>query len=344
MTWTMTKTILPSTSMQKHYEVSKPIPTSTGCWELTSTWIPLSSNNDLVRFPSLLPGKYAFEVKAINEDGVGSTTKRVSFYIDAPFYRKWWFYLLVTAGLIVLVSLIFMIRIREIRKQNKLLLDKEQLEKKFSQSQLTALRSQMNPHFVFNALNSIQDYIVSSQKEEAGDYLGLFADLMRKYLNQSQQEEISLKEEIETLEMYLQLEKIRFEETLSYSLEVSPKLNLVKTKVPVMLTQPLIENAIKHGLLHKKEGRQLRISFGIKTEDLVVTVIDNGIGRKRSAEINRTIRKKGHEPFASSALQKRIELINKEWKSKIKVRYTDLSDGQQPTGTKVEVIIPLKLN
>jgi len=308
---------------------------------IDSTWINQGTEINFARYPTIPPGDYTFQVKSINEDAIESDIAEIKLYIDKPYYKKWWFYLLIGVLLIAIVSVLFTARIKNINNKNKLINDKKEVEKLLSQSQLTALRSQMNPHFIFNALNSIQDYIITNNKEMASDYLGLFADLMRKYLHYSNEDEISLEEEVETLDMYLQLEKVRFEETLSYSIIVDENLDTLRVKIPVMLVQPFAENAIKHGLLHKKGKRILDIKFNKKGKDLIISIIDNGIGRKQSAEINK-MRNRSHKSFATSAQQKRIDLINQENSSKIVIKYTDLEDSlNQSIGTLVEIALPL---
>lgn len=306
---------------------------------IDSIWIKQSSEINFVRFPTVPPGEFTFQVNAVNEDGVVSETAEIHFVIDAPYYQKWWFYLLIGLFVAGIVSLIFIVRIKVIQKQNLIINDKKEVEKQLSQSQLTALRSQMNPHFIFNALNSIQDYIISNNKVLASDYLGVFADLMRKHLHYSNEDEITLEEEVESLSMYLQLEQVRFEETLTYSINVANELDIIAVNLPVMLIQPFAENAIKHGLLHKKGERFLEVDFFKKGENLIVTVKDNGIGRKQSAEVNK-MRKKEHKSFATSALQKRINLINQSQKNKIEIEYVDLI-GKEPLGTLVNISIPL---
>lgn len=310
---------------------------------IDSTWILQKSSTNFARFPSLSPGNYTFEVKTVNEDGIESESASViQIIVQKPYYQTWWFYLLIILLTVSFVSILFILRIRVMRKQNKLLLDREVLEKKLSNSQLSTLKAQLNPHFVFNALNSIQDYIISNNKELASDYLGLFADLMRKYLHFSQKDELTLQEEIEMLEMYLELEKVRFEDQLNYKIVVGDALFSSEIKIPVMFIQPFVENAIKHGLLHKKDGvKQLRITFKKIENYLKATIEDNGVGRKRSTQINLN-RKPNHKSFASSALEKRVELINKNREQKIEILITDLYKDEKATGTKVEILFWIK--
>jgi len=217
------------------------------------------------------------------------------------------------------------------------------IEKQYRESELKALRSQMNPHFIFNALNSIQEYIMTNERKLAGKYLGKFADLMRIYLEHSKVKSISLNEEIETLTLYLELEKLRFEDSLTYIVNIDENVDKHLISIPTLLIQPYVENAIKHGLLHKKEGRMLSISFQLigSKEVLICEISDNGVGRKKSEEINK-MRDPTHKSFATSATKSRLELLNYNSVKKISVETVDLQNEQGDSeGTKVVITIPL---
>lgn len=216
------------------------------------------------------------------------------------------------------------------------------LERKLRDSELKALRAQMNPHFLFNAFNSIQEYIILNKRELASDYLGKFADLMRIYLNHSKERSILLEDEIKAADLYLQLERIRFEEDLDFSITVDDNVNEVMTSLPPMLIQPFIENSLKHGLFHKKGEKRIDIKFS-KDENNLLTchVVDNGIGRKKSALINEK-RLHKHESFATAATQNRIELLNVGREKDISFTIVDLlDDNENAAGTKVILKIPL---
>ena len=222
---------------------------------------------------------------------------------------------------------------------------KLELEKQFRASELKALRSQMNPHFVFNALNSIQDYIMSNERKLAGKYLGKFADLMRIYLEHSQMKVVSLREEIDALKLYLELEKLRFEDSLDYEIHISDQLD-EETPLPSLLIQPYVENAIKHGLLHKNGDRKLHISIKeVPTEQILeCEIIDNGIGRIKSREINK-MRNPDHRSFATHATKSRLELLNHDRSLPIEEKITDLFDEKEiSAGTKVTIRIPMAEN
>ncbi len=199
----------------------------------------------------------------------------------------------------------------------------------------------MNPHFIFNALNSIQDYIVLNQKNLASDYLGKFADLIRNYLHFSDTGEISIKEEVHNLNLYLELEKLRFEDVLTYSFTVDEKLNSDTIKIPTMLIQPYVENALKHGLLHKRKDRILSISITKKSDKVIECIVeDNGVGREKSKEI-KSKNQQQHQSFASTATSQRLELLNFGKNKKIGVNIIDLIEEKKALGTKVVLTIPV---
>ena len=216
-----------------------------------------------------------------------------------------------------------------------------EIEKQYRASELKAIRSQMNPHFVFNALNSIQEFIMTNEKGLAGKYLGKFADLMRVYLNHSQVKEVTIEEEITAMHLYLDLEKMRFEDKLDYNFIIDEQLDL-EAKLPSLMGQPYVENAIKHGLLHRKDDRRLNISLSVSdNNELIYAIEDNGIGREESAKINR-VRAVDHRSFATSATRSRLELLNEEREHPIVEEIVDLkAENSEALGTRIVLKIPL---
>lgn len=294
---------------------------------LDTTWITTNSSSNFARYQSLPAGRYTFEVIALNEDGMPSTkASTLNIIILKPYWQQWWFYVLCGVGLVGLVSAIFSWRFRTLRRRNE-------LDKRMANSQLTALKSQMNPHFMFNALNSIQDLVLQQDTENAQLYLGKFSELTRKVLEASGKEFIALDKEVEMLNLYLDLEKLRFGNELQYELSVGPQIDMDETQIPSMIIQPFIENALKHGLLHKQGEKQLSISFTQQGNALICTIDDNGVGRKASAEIN--ARKKKHQSFATQATNERLRLLNEFYKLHIELEIID-----KEVGTMVVVRIP----
>jgi ligand-binding sensor domain-containing protein len=298
-------------------------------------WNYTSFESNTAKYSALPSGDYVFEVRAINENGVRSNTATYTFSISPPFWTRWWFFLLCALLLISIVAVYFMIRISIIRKRLR-------LEKQIKASEVTAIKAQMNPHFVFNALNSVQDLILQNDIRESNIYLGKFADLMRKTLDYSSRDFISIEEEVNLLKIYLDLEKLRFGEDFKviYKIDLSEN-ELEYLLIPSMIIQPYVENALKHGLLHKDGQKLLTISFLRNTEYLQVEIQDNGIGRERAAAI-KARREKVHNSFASEAIQKRIDLVNEMQEKKITLEIVDLQENGQPKGTLVIIKFPLK--
>jgi hypothetical protein len=302
---------------------------------LDEKWSTQLFENPKVKFSSLPPGDYTFELRAVNENNVASEIRTWSFVIQPPFTQTWTFVILCFLSITFLIMIIFMVRLRVIKRQLT-------LEKEIKASKVTAIKAQMNPHFVFNALNSIQDLILMADIRSSNIYLGKFADLMRKTLEYSERDFINLEEEIDLLNNYMELEKLRFEEDFNYQFDIrvdEDRMELIA--IPSMILQPYIENAIKHGLLHKKGKKVLWIRFFIHQDVLVCEIEDNGVGREKSAEIN-SRRQKSHNSFASKANQNRLELINEVSKVKIELDILDLySDDKVPLGTKVCIKFPI---
>lgn len=308
------------------------------------TWTTLNRGLDFIEFIGLPSNEYNLQVRAKNYyTNALSSTKSISFNIAKPLWQKGYFWVIVFTLLFLLTYLYFKNISKKRKKEQQLQLHQLQLENKLNNLKLENLRSQMNPHFIFNALNSIQEYIILNQKNLASDYLGKFSDLVRSYLKHSSQEKVSLQEEIECLEVYLQLEQMRFEEKFTYKIKVDPNLETDQIYIPTMLIQPYVENAIKHGLLHKKENCFLSISFSLgnkETKNIICVVQDNGIGRQKAKEIQLK-RRKNHQSFATQANKDRLELLNNNKSEAIGVVIKDLFDAQKnPVGTKVTIKTP----
>ncbi len=218
-----------------------------------------------------------------------------------------------------------------------------QLKLEQTQSELTALKSQMNPHFIFNALNSIQELYTIGDKKMANEQMANFATLTRKILDVSGKQKIDLADEIDILTKYLELEGIRFENDFLYQINLSKNIDVDYVQLPPMLIQPYVENAIKHGLLHKKGMKELALNFILNDDEtnLVCEIMDNGIGRIASAEINKN-RPQSHVSFSTSATEKRLQLLNQGKQENIAVLFEDIEDENiNALGTKVSIQIPI---
>ncbi len=309
---------------------------------LNTDWFITETGINSVKYNSLPAGNYTFQVKPVlGVDSEENVIEELKFSIKRPFWKTWWF--ISSFSILVLGSTVLYYRrkIRKEERQREIEVKQLFLDKQLIALKLENLRSQMNPHFIFNALNSIQEYIVLNKKKLASEYLGKFADLIRTYLNHSTKGAITLQEEIDCLEMYLELEKLRFEDKLQYNILTSGDLCPKEVNIPTMFVQPYVENALKHGLLHRKTDRVLTINFFIDETANVVkcTIVDNGVGRVR-AEAFKARSRKTHQSFATKATSDRLELLNYGKQKQIGVTITDLMDGEHATGTQVEIIIP----
>ncbi|SHJ98508.1 Tetratricopeptide repeat-containing protein [Reichenbachiella agariperforans] len=250
--------------------------------------------------------------------------------------------------LIIISAMFYFSKLKQAKKAEliklELIASQKQLalEKQYRDSELKALKAQMNPHFIFNVLNSIQEFIILNKKDLASDYLSMFAELIRSYLHFSNSGSISLRDEVDTLEKYLELETLRFEDTFSYDLQVDEGIYPEEFQIPTMIIQPYVENAIKHGLFHKSGDRKLTVAFTKPETDLIQCIItDNGIGRANAKKRNEA---KGntHKSFAMEAIASRLELYNEKSKNKIGIETLDLlGDNQEALGTQVILTIPL---
>lgn len=298
---------------------------------LDSNWVTVDALNNEAIYQSLPAGNFTFEVKTINEDGYESEQAAfIKFTVDKPFKQTIWFYLIIAFAVTVVVSVVSVLVIKDIRKKNS-------IKNKLVQSQLTAIRAQMNPHFMYNTLNSIQDLILKKDFINTNYYLSKFSTLMRNILEFSAIEEITVEEELEMLNLYLELEKLRFGDEFKY--QVNAEITLIHKKIPSLIIQPFVENAVKHGLLHKKGEKTLSIKFSSTDHAIHAEILDNGIGRLQSSKINSRSPFKPNS-FAIGASSKRIELLNDKKKNKISFEISDLYDNSVATGTYVKVTFP----
>jgi ligand-binding sensor domain-containing protein len=292
-----------------------------------------------LEYPSLPSGDYVFQMMAINKFGVASSVLSLPFEVAAPFWKKPWFNGSVIAAFLAIVWLTVTLRIKRIRRRQE---EKEQINHRLAELENTALQAQMNPHFIFNCLNSIQQYIFDHETLVANKYLTGFSRLIRSTLHNSSRNFISLADEIDYLSTYLSLEKLRFKEKMDYTIEVDPGIDKELFKIPPMLIQPFVENSMRHGLRHKTQGKgtiQLRMRYS--GQKLLVTVEDNGIGRKKAA----TYKTREHIEYQSKGMSltaDRIRMMNVKYGNAIRVEVTDLEDDLgRAAGTRVVLEFPI---
>lgn len=274
-------------------------------------WSPLTENS-YATYSFIAHGEYDFEVRAINASGEWSEISRMHIRILPPFWLTWWFISLMVLLGVALIILIFRIRIRAItqRQENERLGFKNRLL--FLEQQ--SLNASMNRHFIFNSLNSIQYFINSSNKLAANKYLTSFAKLIRKNLDSSQANNfiVTLKEEIERIELYLSLEKMRFEGKFDYVTEMDPAIDADSIEIPSMILQPFVENSIIHGVLPLDRKGLIQLKIYLEFGFLVFEVIDDGIGIDSSLELKKHRKsEETHDSMGMEITNRRIELLRK---------------------------------
>lgn len=284
-----------------------------------------------LRFPNLLPGEYTLFISS-SADGKNwnKSPLKIKFYIRKNFTRTALFYILIIILVFALAGGVLTIRFNRLEKDLK-------QKRRMMRAEQKALRSQMNPHFIFNALNSIRRYILENDTDNADFYLTSFATLMRKVLDNSKHEFISLEDEINTLKLYLELEKMRFDDSFSFNILIDEDLKTSAVFIPTMIIQPILENAIWHGLAPLKKDGLLTFSISkIDEKSFSCSIDDNGIGREKAAEIAQ--RRKGHKSTGVKNLQERINLLNSTGIKKIELNVLDkYNSNGEATGTKVDI-------
>lgn len=300
-------------------------------------WYEVPGTSEEIFIPSVPDGDFQIELQLIDSYGrISENTIVVKGTMQPPFYRTAWF----VVGLLILVVLIgwsvYRFQINRLRRQQQREIERLQLESDLRLTQQTALKAQMNPHFIFNVLNSIKAYIYKNDKAKAAAYLSDFSDLIRGVLNMTGLQYVSLAEEMDFLKIYIELEAMMLSGNFEWNLDIEDGLELTDIQIPSLLLQPFVENAFKHGLHHKEGNKQLSISMREERDVLHIWIRDNGIGRQRSAEINDS-RPEHHQSFATDATEKRMALINKEGKMQVRVEVLDTE--QKGVSTTVHLYI-----
>lgn len=209
--------------------------------------------------------------------------------------------------------------------------------------ELHALRAQMNPHFIFNCLNSIDYYIIKNETEKASDYLNRFSKLIRLILQNSRAEYVSLKDELEALKLYMEMESLRFDDRFEYLVRISASLQLENIEIPPLLLQPYVENAIWHGLAKKSKGKN-RLDLTITRQNglLHCRIEDNGIGREAAQKLKSESTSK-HRSMGMYITRDRLSALSRMQQSKADVVVTDLkNEDGSAAGTRVEISIPIR--
>lgn len=302
-------------------------------------WIKETKDRRIV-FQNLRPGKYRLRIKVLTEnEHIARQELLLSFTILSPFWFKWWFIGLSIVFIVALIWLIIYLRSQSIKKYER---QRSELSERISDFEMKALRAQMNPHFIFNVFNSIQNYMLDENIDEALNYLSDFAKLIRLTLDNVSKKRITLDEELKYIKYYLNLEQMRFGKKFETSIIVPPDFENRRFLIPSMILQPYIENSIKHGFQYKDEGGKIQLEFQVTEDDFLKCIIeDNGIGRNKARELNKS--KINHSSKSTYITKERFSLLNQTQQRKgFNVEVIDLYDKSNlPKGTRVEIFIPI---
>jgi hypothetical protein len=297
-----------------------------------------AGDRNFVSYSGLAPGKYTLNIRAANSDGVWNEKgTQLKITVLPPFWKTWWFRTAALALIAFLTYTLFALRVRRIRRTEAL---KTSINKQMADMRLKVLHTRINPHFMFNALNSIQECIYTQKTDAATKYLSKFSKLLRMILEQSENTFITIREEIEILKLYLELESLRFDEEFSYDIK-EENIESDLLEIPPMLIQPFVENALWHGLRHKTGDKKLSIHFCGSDHFITVTIEDNGIGREASKAFthNRDIKK---QSLGIKISKEQLQMVGALSKQKTGFETEDLFSGTgTAAGTRVTLTIPV---
>ena len=281
----------------------------------------------MVNLSNLSSGSYILEVKAINDAGIESEVQTVTFTIKEHFSEKWWFLSLSFGAFLIVFSAIVIWRMRKVKEKALLRIEIDRMR-------IQCLVSQLNPHFIFNSLGSIQAYIVQNEKKMANKFVNQFARLMRRILEMSAKEYVSLEDELNFIGAYLDLEKIRLEDKFEYAFDIDAQIDQGRTEIPTFILQPFLENAIWHGFVKDRTDYQLKVSLQkISNKSIRILISDNGEGMNTTAN-------KEHQSFSMNAIKSRLNLLSKEKKQTFSLEILESNKGQ---GITVQIIAPIQL-
>lgn len=311
-------------------------------WKLENfdaDWSPASAQHS-VTYSNLPPGEYNLLINAANEDGVWNARPfKYHIIIKKPFWQEWWFITIVALLCIFTGYKIVQWRIRAIKKEAAEKQHELQMENQLQSLEHKALRLQMNPHFIFNALNSIQSQIGNNNDKEARYYMAKFGKLMRQILNHSEQAWVDINEELEMIENYILLEQFCNNKQFDFELKVDPVLIREAYKIPSMIIQPFIENAIKHGFKNLQD-RRAHLTLELKSDEneILCIIEDNGKGRDVEAKQQDS---PGHQSMAIEITRKRLQILHRSDKEDF-VGIVDLKADGKPAGTLVKLRLPFQ--
>ena len=300
-----------------------------------TTWVQAGDRRE-ANYYNLPPGEYTFRVRALGGEGQITAVTALSFVIHPPWWRTAWFYGLSGLALFALIFLIARDRIRRFR-------ERVTYQKRLSDLENQALRAQINPHFIFNALSAVKQFVLENDVEQAEYYMSRFSTLMRQILANSGQIAVPLRQELDLLDNYLQLEQLRFGHTWDYRIEVADEVEADIAEVPSMALQPFVENAVLHGLANLREERRglLKVCGSLKDGGILIEIEDNGVGRQKAETLKNALRREHHRSAGLSITARRLALFSEGAPEAARYTITDLTDeAGAGCGTRVELWLP----
>jgi ligand-binding sensor domain-containing protein len=296
------------------------------------------NKNNEIMLSGLEPGTHQLRISAKDDfSNEISDPTEIIFIVRPAFWQTWWFKISAFFLVIIIAAWIIRTRFQRLKKEE---LRIRELNKKIAAAEMNALRAQMNPHFIFNALNAVHRFIWEKKPNEASEYLTKFARLTRMVLENSREHWVSLAEDLKALEYYLQLEELNLEFGLTYNFKIDEKINTEQVLVPPLILQPFVENALKHGLKPKPERGKITITIETKGNELICTIDDDGVGRKSNSN-----KIKNHNSLGTQITSDRMDVINSLKEAQASFTYTDkTSEKGESLGTTVTLHLPLVLD
>jgi ligand-binding sensor domain-containing protein len=298
-------------------------------------WV-YTGNRAYAAYTNLKGGRYRFLVRARVAEGAWGEPASMEVHIVPAIWQTRWFWATIALTCILALLLTYQSRIQRIQAEELL---KRNFAMQVAEAEMTALRAQMNPHFLFNSLNSIRVFIIENDARSASHYLNRFARLIRLTLENSRHSTVSLADELEAIRLYVELEMLRLEHTFEFKIELPDTVSLGMYEVPPLILQPFVENAIWHGLTHRPTGGVLQIRAALQDQNLVCIVEDNGIGREAAQRLRSN---SSRESLGLSITQTRLELLSETYQTPASFELEDLyTESGDAAGTRATIFLPL---
>jgi hypothetical protein len=298
-----------------------------------------TTRETFLSYPTLPSGGYVLEIVATNKFGVESAPIHIAFTVEKLLWEKTWFILLMGLILAGTIWALVWLRIRQLHRKNA---EKISINNRMAELEQMSLKAQMNPHFIFNSLNSIQKYVMEKDVVGANKFITDFSRLIRLTLEITSKSRISIDEEVRYISYYLELERARFGDTFQYEVTVAPDINRMTYQIPPMLLQPYIENSIRHGLRYREDEQgMVRIRFMENATHLICIIEDNGVGRKLAQQY-KSLSPIEYQSRGMTLTARRVEMMNQIRTTPMLIEVEDIeTDSLQPAGTRVVLYFPI---